>query len=61
MERRTTMEMNDLIPDYGLENAGLHDLGQVHWNLSTPGLYEWAVRRYEGQIAHLGPLVVSMG
>ena len=55
------MEMNDLIPDYGLENAGLHDLGQVHWNLSTPGLYEWAVRRYEGQIAHLGPLVVSMG
>jgi len=55
------MEMNDLIPDYGLENAGLHDLGQVHWNLSTPGLYEWAVRRYEGAIAHLGPLVVSMG
>ena len=55
------MEMYDLIPDYGLENAGLHDLGQVHWNLSTPGLYECAVRRYEGQIAHLGPLVVSMG
>ena len=55
------MEMQDLIPDYGLEHAGLHDLGEVHWNLSTPGLYEWAVRRYEGQVAHLGPLVVSMG
>ena len=48
------MEMHELIPDYGLENAGLHDLGQVHWNLSTPALYEWAVRRYEGQISHLG-------
>jgi len=55
------MEMQDLIPDYGLEKAGLFDLGEIHWNLSTPGLYEWAVRRYEGQIAHLGPLVVSMG
>ena len=55
------MEMHELIPDYGLENAGLHDLGQVHWNLSTPALYESAVRRYEGQISHLGPLVVCMG
>ncbi len=55
------MEMHDLIPDYGLEHAGLHHLDEVHWNLSTPALYEWAVRRYEGQIAHLGPLVVSMG
>lgn len=55
------MEMHDLIPDYGLENAGLYNLGAVHWNLSTPTLYEWAVRRYEGAIAHLGPLVVSMG
>jgi len=55
------MEMQDLMPDYGLENAGLHDLEQVHWNLSTPMLHQWAVRRYEGAISHLGPLVVSMG
>ncbi len=55
------MEMDDLIPDFGLEELGLHDLGQVHWNLSTAALYEWAVRRYEGAVAHLGPLVVSMG
>jgi phosphoenolpyruvate carboxykinase (ATP) len=55
------MEMNELVPDYQLDHVGLHNLGQVHWNLSTPALYEYAIRRYEGQIAHLGPLVVSMG
>jgi phosphoenolpyruvate carboxykinase (ATP) len=55
------MEMNELIPDYQLEYVDLHNLGQVHWNLSTPALYEYALRRYEGQMAHLGPLVVSMG
>ncbi|MCF8081627.1 MAG: phosphoenolpyruvate carboxykinase [Deltaproteobacteria bacterium] len=55
------MEMSDLRPDYGLTHAGLHDLGQAYWNLSTPALYEYALRRYEGRLAHLGPLVVSMG
>ncbi|MFC1823744.1 phosphoenolpyruvate carboxykinase [Thermodesulfobacteriota bacterium] len=55
------MEISELIPDYGLERIGLHNLGQVYWNVSTPGLYEYAIRRYEGQMAHLGPLVVSMG
>ena len=55
------MEINQLTPEYGLEYLGLHHLGQVHWNLSTPALYEYAVRRFEGQMAHLGPLVVSMG
>ena len=55
------MEFKERVPDYGLEYLGLHSLNEVHWNLSTPGLYEHAIRRYEGQIAHLGPLVVSMG
>jgi len=55
------MEINELIPEHGLDCLGLHDLGQVYWNLSTPALYEHAVRRFEGLIAHLGPLVVSMG
>jgi len=44
-----------------LDQVGLHHLGQVYWNRSTPELYEHAIRRYEAQIAHLGPLVVSMG
>ena len=55
------MEIRDLIPDYALEYLGLHELGQVYWNASTPELYEHAIRRYEGQMAHLGPLVVNMG
>lgn len=44
-----------------LEEHGLVNLGQVFWNLSTPHLYEEVVRRMEGQIAHLGPLVVRTG
>src|SRR6056297_1807144 len=59
--RRSVMEISDLIPDYGLEEMGLHHLGKICWNLSTPALYEQAIRRYEGQLAHLGPLVVSLG
>ncbi|MBU0637608.1 MAG: phosphoenolpyruvate carboxykinase [Planctomycetes bacterium] len=55
------MEMSDLSSAYGLEHAGLTQLGDVYWNLSTPALYEYAVHRYEGRIAHLGPLVVNMG
>tara|TARA_B100000315_G_scaffold108290_1_gene99405 strand:- start:7370 stop:8986 length:1617 start_codon:yes stop_codon:yes gene_type:complete len=55
------MEINDLVPEQKLDYLGLHQLGQVYWNISTPGLYELAIRRYEGQVAHLGPLVVSMG
>src|SRR6056297_744825 len=55
------MEVSDLVPEYGLKELGLHHLGTVCWNLSTPALYEEAIRRYEGQLAHLGPLVVSMG
>ncbi len=48
-------------PDYGLENHGFFNLGTVHWNLSTSRLYEEAIRRREGQLAHLGPLVVRTG
>ncbi len=55
------MELFDLNPEYGLEYLGLRQLLQVHWNLSTSALYEYAIRRYEGQVAHLGPLVVCMG
>jgi len=55
------MELSELIPDQGLESAGLNHLGQTYWNLSTPALYEYAIRRFEGLIAHLGPFVVKMG
>ena len=44
-----------------LSYLGLSNLGTIHHNLSTPALYEEAVRRREGWIAHLGPLVVRTG
>jgi phosphoenolpyruvate carboxykinase (ATP) len=44
-----------------LAKAGIQNPGPVHWNPPTAVLYEHSVRRQEGQIAHLGPLVVSTG
>ena len=40
---------------------GVQQPGQVWSNLNTPTLYEHTVRRYEGMISHLGPLVVRTG
>lgn len=53
------MEVKQNHPD--LEAIGFHNLNQVYWQLHTPQLYEQAVRRQEGFIAHLGPLVVRTG
>ncbi len=44
-----------------LKRLGLENIGRIHWNLSTPALYEEAIRRYEGALSHLGPLVVRTG
>lgn len=49
------------ISSYGVENHGIVNAGTVYWNLSTPMLYEQIVRRREGVMAHLGPLVVRTG
>ena len=46
---------------YGLENHGLKNINRAYWNLSAGELYEHAIRRDEGHIAHLGPLVVNTG
>lgn len=46
---------------YGLENHGIVNVVQVHWNLTTAALYEEAIRRREGLLSHLGPLVVRTG
>ncbi|MDP8255046.1 MAG: phosphoenolpyruvate carboxykinase (ATP) [Candidatus Alcyoniella australis] len=40
---------------------GLIDLGEVHWNLSVPVLYEHCVKRGEGQVCQDGPLLVMTG
>jgi len=47
--------------DTRLDYLGLRNFGTVHWNLSTPALYEEAVRNTEGWVSHLGPLVVHTG
>lgn len=46
---------------YGLGNHGIKNVNTVYWNLATPLLYEEAIRRREGRLLHLGPLVVRTG
>jgi len=45
----------------GLEEHGLKNLARIYWHLPTPSLYEEAIRRMEGLLVHLGPLVVRTG
>ncbi|MBD3234274.1 MAG: phosphoenolpyruvate carboxykinase (ATP) [candidate division Zixibacteria bacterium] len=47
--------------NYGIENHGIKNPGRLYWNLNTPSLYEQIIRRREGSIAHLGPVVVRTG
>jgi phosphoenolpyruvate carboxykinase (ATP) len=46
---------------YGIEQHGIKNVGRVFWTPSTPVLYEEIVRRREGLISHLGPIVVRTG
>jgi phosphoenolpyruvate carboxykinase (ATP) len=45
----------------GLETHSLINLKTVRWNLPTPAIYEQAIKRNEGIMGHLGPLVVRTG
>ena len=45
----------------GLETHGLKNLEKIHWNLSTPQLYEHIINNDEGHISHLGPVCVTTG
>ncbi len=47
--------------NFGLENHGIMNANTVYWHLTTPMLYEQAVRRREADLMHLGPLVVRTG
>ena len=46
---------------HGLENHGFRNLGTVHWTLPSAMLVERIIQRGEGQMAHLGPVVVRTG
>ena len=48
-------------PDYGLNKAGLKTTKTVYWNLSTPALYQEALKRNEANVVYGGPLCVSTG
>ncbi len=47
--------------EHGLSAHGIRNVNSIWWNLSTPALYEQAVQRHEGMVAHLGPLVTRTG
>lgn len=44
-----------------LQGLGILNIREVFYNYGTPALYEQVIRRREGLIAHLGPLVVRTG
>ncbi len=44
-----------------LQEIGVKNVSNVHYNLTTPALYEEAIRRREGILSHLGPLVCRTG
>lgn len=46
---------------HNLEEMGMEGVATQHWNLPTSRLYEHAIRRNEGHLIHLGPLVAYTG
>ena len=53
--------MNGCIANFGLERQGIVTPAELHWNLRTAPLVEFAVRRNEGLLARDGPLAVKTG
>jgi phosphoenolpyruvate carboxykinase (ATP) len=51
----------DVHPVVGLDAHGIVNVSRVYWTLTTPALYEEAIRRREGLVAHAGPLVCRTG
>ena len=49
------------VSEYNIDKHGITNPGTVYWNLTTPMLYEQIIRRREGVISHLGPIVVRTG
>ena len=52
---------NPIVSHYGLDKHGIKNVNFVYWNLASSTLYEEIIRRREGRLAHLGPIVVRTG
>ncbi len=52
---------HDVQGQFDLQYLNLHNLNNIYWNLTTAGLYEQIIRRREGLLSHLGPVVVRTG
>ncbi|RLB56360.1 MAG: hypothetical protein DRI90_18745 [Deltaproteobacteria bacterium] len=55
------MKASEVESSYGLDHHRIRNTGPVHWNLRTTVLFEHIVRRCEGNVAHLGPIIVRSG
>ena len=44
-----------------LSEIGVKNINNIFYNLSTPALYEQAIRRREAMISHLGPIITRTG
>ena len=54
-------EIRAIEGQYNLEYLNLKNLDNIYWNLTTSGLYEQIIRRREGMLTHLGPVLVRTG
>jgi phosphoenolpyruvate carboxykinase (ATP) len=54
-------QANELKSDFDLKNLGITNLRTAYWNLPAEALYEEIVFRNEGNLSHMGPIVVNTG
>jgi phosphoenolpyruvate carboxykinase (ATP) len=58
---RVTEHVGRKNTNYELDNYGIREARKVHWNLTTPELYEEVARRNEGVLSDHGVLIVDTG
>ena len=58
---RVTEHVGHKNTKYELDNYGIREVRKVHWNLTTPELYEEIARRNEGVLSDHGALIVDTG
>ena len=61
IEQQGSGQIRALEGQFGLDYLNLRNINNVYWNLTAAGLYEQIIRRREGLLSHLGPVVVRTG